>query len=379
MVFIVLQVLFILLVPIGAEALHRTRTFSWLSPVLLCYAAGMLVANLPGIPLNPEVSKTFTEAAVPLAIPLLLFSTDFMAWIRRGGSAMLSFLAAMVVVSGCAYAAGIVYADRLEESWMVAGMLVGVYTGGTPNLLSIGMAVGVSEETYILLNAADVVVSGVYLAFLLTIGPTVLGWVLPAFQAKEQAEPPVDAAPAVAPSVAPSKGALARGMGLGWLLSVGILALSAGIAQVLTGTLHVAVVIFGLTTFGILASFDPRVRALPGTSALGNYFINVFCVAIGALTNFGDLAAASSTILEVTALVFFSSLILHFFLTVVLRIDRDTVLITSTAAIFGPAFVPAMVAKLENPDMLLSGLTTGLVGYAVGNYLGLAVAYALQP
>ena len=39
----------------------------------------------------------------------------------------------------------------------------------------------------------------------------------------------------------------------------------------------------------------------------------------------------------------------------------------------------APVAKsLGNPEIIISGLTCGLVGYGVGNYLGLAVAYSVK-
>ena len=33
----------------------------------------------------------------------------------------------------------------------------------------------------------------------------------------------------------------------------------------------------------------------------------------------------------------------------------------------------------KNREIVVSGMTTGVVGYAVGNYAGLAIAYLLQP
>lgn len=52
-----------------------------------------------------------------------------------------------------------------------------------------------------------------------------------------------------------------------------------------------------------------------------------------------------------------------------------TMIITSVSAICSPPFVPAMAAALNNSAVLISGLVTGVVGYAVGNYLGNAVYY----
>ena len=61
-----------------------------------------------------------------------------------------------------------------------------------------------------------------------------------------------------------------------------------------------------------------------------------------------------------------------------MRIDRDTVLITSTASIFGPAFVGQIAQVLGNRHIVFGGMATGLVGYAIGNYLGIGVAYLVN-
>ena len=70
----------------------------------------------------------------------------------------------------------------------------------------------------------------------------------------------------------------------------------------------------------------------------------------------------------------FGSVMLHMLLGWIFRVDADTLLVTSTAAIYGPPFVPPLCEALKNRHLLISGLTTGLVGYAVGTQLGLAVA-----
>ena len=43
-----------------------------------------------------------------------------------------------------------------------------------------------------------------------------------------------------------------------------------------------------------------------------------------------------------------------------------------------PAFVPIVARSLRTPGLLLSGLATGLLGFAIGNYLGIAVALLLR-
>jgi uncharacterized membrane protein len=60
------------------------------------------------------------------------------------------------------------------------------------------------------------------------------------------------------------------------------------------------------------------------------------------------------------------------------QIDADTALITSTAGIYGPAFIAPVAGAMKNKEVMLPGLITGILGYAVGNYLGIAVAFVLH-
>jgi uncharacterized membrane protein len=53
-------------------------------------------------------------------------------------------------------------------------------------------------------------------------------------------------------------------------------------------------------------------------------------------------------------------------------------MITSTALICSPPFVPVIAGALNNRKLIISGLTVGIVGYAVGNFLGVSIAYILH-
>ncbi|RLD89614.1 MAG: hypothetical protein DRJ09_06290 [Bacteroidetes bacterium] len=41
-------------------------------------------------------------------------------------------------------------------------------------------------------------------------------------------------------------------------------------------------------------------------------------------------------------------------------------------------FVPAVAEALKNKDVVMSGITVGIIGYAIGNYLGLVIAELLK-
>ncbi len=374
MLSIILQILLILGLPLVALGLaKRYRVFEWLNPVVFCYVAGMIMANSPVFEVHGPTAKLMTEASIPLAIPLVLFGSDFKAWLSQSRATVISFLCAVVAVCISSFSAAQLLGHWSEESWKISGMLVGVYTGGTPNLMGIGMALEASEETFVLLNAADVVVGGIYLLFLLTLAKPLLKRFFPAYDGPIVDESNVDE------DDKPSRRTrLTHGSAL-FGLSVVIVAASAGLTYLIFGELAVAGVFLGITTGGILASLSTKIRHLEGSYGLGNYFILVFCVAMGARTDLGELWASGSTMLIYTVVVITGALLIHFILARIFRIDVDTLIITSTAAVYGPAFVAPIAEAIDNRNVILSGLTAGLVGYAVGNYMGLALAFLLAP
>jgi uncharacterized membrane protein len=62
---------------------------------------------------------------------------------------------------------------------------------------------------------------------------------------------------------------------------------------------------------------------------------------------------------------------------VIFRIDIDTTIITSAAALYGPAFIGPVAEGIRNREVVVSGLSLALLGNAFGTYLGIAVAYLL--
>lgn len=168
-----------------------------------------------------------------------------------------------------------------------------------------------------------------------------------------------------------------RQLGLGLLLAVVVVGSAVGLAQLLPQAYRDAVTILVLTTAAVVLSLDPRVRKLEGTHDAGQYVLLIFCVAVGSTAKFDELLSSSLVILAYTAVIMFGSALVHVALAALLRIDRDTVIITSTAAIFGPAFIGPVASSLKNRELVVSGIATSLVGLAVGNYAGLLVAWIL--
>jgi uncharacterized membrane protein len=377
-----------LLVPAATIAgARRSRALDALGPVVLCYAVGVILGNVGLVPPGSAAADTaglVQTATVVLAIPLLLLGTDLRAWATLARPALVSYGLAIVSV----VAVTLVVAPRFElgaTTDEIAGMTVGVYTGGTANMAAVGTALGVPETAFVALNAADLFVGAVYLLVLLTVAQRVLARFLPPPVRVGANEDP-EVAGAVDPFHAvPRPRQVAVSIALALLVVVVVAGVSfAALSGVVEGEPIVdsdafaTAVILGATTLALALSFVRRVREQPGTYATGQYLFLVFAVAIGTLANLRDLATSFTSVVPYILLVVVAAVTLHVVLAKLARIDHDTVIITSTAAVFGPPFVGPVAAALRNPDVVPSGMTTGVLGLAIGNYAGLAVAALLR-
>jgi uncharacterized membrane protein len=74
----------------------------------------------------------------------------------------------------------------------------------------------------------------------------------------------------------------------------------------------------------------------------------------------------------------FVSLFVHALICRFLKVNADSMVISSVAFINSPPFVPMISNAMKNRSALVTGITAGLMGYAVGNYLGIAIAQLLH-
>ena len=111
----VLQIGLAVLVPVLTLWLEsRLKIVRILSPVVICYGGGMLLGNQPWITFSNDLSLTACNITVALAIPLLLFSVNIVAWLRLAKNTILSFVICMVSVMLVSAIAHLIFKDSLE-------------------------------------------------------------------------------------------------------------------------------------------------------------------------------------------------------------------------------------------------------------------------
>lgn len=381
---ILTAVLFLILPAVILKSRHHWRWVDALGPVVVAYGVGIALGQW----LLPEgtlpLVKNLSEAAVPLSIPLLLFSQNPRTAFVGAGRMLLCFLLAALAVSLSASAVSAYWimsgpgasVEQFPEFWQVAGMLVGTYTGGTPNMASIGLAVGVPERIFLMSTAADTLLGGVYLMLLVSVAQPLLRYILPIYQPTTPLE--VKKATEETDKSLPSKSICWPDVVKSMSLSVLISAASIGGALGVTGTLSVPVIMLLLTALALAVACIPRVNHWSDSYATGEYLILVFCLSIGAMIRFDAFAWGNLYLFVFATAVMTLGILLHLLLSRFFKFDGAHFLIASTAAVFGPPFVGVVARAIQAPQLVASGLAVGVFGYALGNYLGLLVAYGIR-
>ena len=377
MVWNILMVLFFLTVPAGVLWLcRRVPVLGKIGPVLILYLIGILVGNLFHPPGMAQIQDLLSSAMVPLAIPLMLFACKFRRSETR--SQLLALLTGLLAVTVAVVSGYFLFGKRMEDGAQVGGLLTGVYTGGTINMASLKVMLGVPEETFILLNSFDMAVSFLYLTFLLAIGIRLFRRWLPVETGGPDSTPEESTT-----QERPYRALLTREGRRDAAILLGIDALiigvSAGLGLLAGDNAFMTVLILCLTTLGIAASFWKPVKSRGQQGYdIGMYFIYVFSVVVASMADFRTLSIGGSLLMFVyLTFVIFGSLLLQVLLAKLLRIDADTMTVSSVAYICSPPFVPMMSAAMKNRRVLAGGLAVGVIGYAAGNYLGFLMAQLL--
>jgi uncharacterized membrane protein len=350
--------------------------------IIICYAVGLILGNINILP--PDIlssQQTLCEVCVALSLPLLLFSLDLRQWVHLAGKTILSMALATLSIIIVSCLGFLFINDLIAESWKLVGMAVAVYTGGTPNLAAIKTALDVDPTVFIIFHTYDIVITLVCVIFFITIAQRVCNRFLPRF------EPPKMTTAGESDLLHPEgidsyKGILKIKtlikLSAALVLSGLIVGAALGISQLFPKEYATSITILSITSLGIGCSFIPAIRNIEKTFQLGMYIIMIFCLVVSSMASFSQLSNLNYPLLSYVGFSVFGSLTLHGIFCKIFNIDTDTFIITSTSAICSPPFVPVVAAALGNRMVILSGLTTGIIGYVIGNYLGISIAYIVR-
>ena len=351
---------------------HKIPLSDFFSPIVLCYATGILLSilNKERDNLFFNVASWISQISILLAIPLLLYGSSSIKQISGYKRLGLSFFFASVSSAISCFSVVWWFKNDIISFAQVGSMLTGLYTGGTPNMQAIGFALKGDPKLIVQLTAADALVGGSYLVLLTSIVPVITSYVLPRFKK-----------PVIHDEVISTSTQIKMER---WdyfiLIFFALLWLSVLLGLLYAGDLleNTAIILFFITGISIVLSFFKFIAKRSSTSfTMGEYLLLVFALSLSIQGKWSDITRGSNLIFIITAVSMYGSIGLHLILSKLFGIDRDTFLISSTAAIYGPPFVSQIATVIKNKYLLMPGILVGLLGYAIGNYIGLAVYYLL--
>ena len=378
------------LAPAGVLFLcKRSRWLDKIGPILLLYFLGAIIANIGIFPVTgtPEgdslerFQNNFSSVMIPLAIPMILFSFVFRKSETRDQLiAMITGLIAVVAAVAGGYP---IFASHIPDAPKVAGMYAACLTGGTVNMAAVSKMLDVDGQQYALLNTYDMIVSFTYLVFVLAFGIRIARAFLPvktlnpdsgkddkAFSEieEEKRKNPFEGLFSMRGAVE-----LLKLLGV-TVVIVGVsAAFSLGLSRLMPGT-FMMFFILAITTFSIAVSFIRPVHRIKYSYEVGMYLIYIFSIVVASMANVRSMDFTGA--FHIIGFLFFIetvSLTLQVLSARLFKVDADTAVIASVTYINSPPFVPMIAASMKNRRVLAPGLAIGIVGYAVGNYLGVLI------
>lgn len=374
--------IFLLLALIVAASLWLCDRYAWaqkISPLVWILSAAALVSNLGLIPTKSPLYDSVSSFCVPFAVSLVLFEVRLGEVRRLGRPMIVAFLIATVAsVLGVA-GASLLLASGLEtsigaEHWKIAGPYAGTYVGGSMNFFALWKGLQIGQPS--LFAAANAVDS-------LTILPLMMVWVM-APKWLSSFFPPIQDWSGSAESSDTDQDQDQDQTATPLIpTDLAILVALAILVSVLSEWLTTHFIapsfpdipsILVLTTLALGLGQLKWVQRRKGAWDLGFLSFYMFFAALGAMIDPVVAIRMAPILFAYVGIVFVVHMLVLFGMGRLMGIDLGALTIASTAVKGGPTLVPSVAQAHGWKLLTVPGMLLGLLGYAVGNYVGIATA-----
>ncbi len=367
----------IIMVPVFYVWLERTtrwKVFDYFPAIIWIFITPIFLSNFGLIPRESEVYSTFKGFAVPLFIVLMLLDINIreavkVAW--RGAGVLV--LGAIGIVVGATASFAIFRSGLPPDTWSGFGALAGSWIGGTGNLAAVAEALDTPNEMVGMVVLVDNLVYLVYFPIILTCKR----WA-PAFNRFSRvSESQMRAIAESVTGVERKKHEVHFRdilvlLGFGFtaiLVARGLGAMLPEFPPVLTESSWSLLLV---TTLGVILSATP-LKNVPGTEPVSMTFVYIYMTMIGAGADLWNIGGAQWFIIAGGACI-----AVHFLFIVIgarlFRVDVSMAAVASVAAVGGAASAP-VAAGYHREDLVPVSIMLALLGYGLGNYLGVATAW----
>lgn len=364
-----------------ADTIHALRKIGSAATAILI---ALLLSNTGVIPGTSPVYDFLLGRGVIAGIVLILLSVDIRS-IRSAGAPMLAAfgLGAVGSIAGAMGMAVLVRGTLGDETWRLAGQFSATYIGGGMNFAAVGQELGTRSDLFSAGIAADVIVTAIWLVACLTI---------PEFMPRRGEQPTVTHEGVSATDVEETTPGVKRPFGLDRLLGSSGTPMTlvdfAGLTTITFGTIAASEFlaaawpampkVLWLTTLTLLLAQVPLIRRLSGGVVVGNFLLLLFLASNGAKSVIARIVEVGPAIFYFAA----GTVLLHgliiFGLGFAFRMNGDVLSVASQANVGGSTTAMALAGSRRRTDLILPGVVAGMLGNALGNYVGVAVAWIVR-
>lgn len=364
-----LKIVFLFIIPLILIWLENreVKIIKSLSIIVWCYLLGFFL-NLSGLGFNKELAELVASISFPLSLPLLLFEVNFLAWLKLAKPTVKGFMIAIISSLLTSLILGAFIFKDIPGIEKYAAMMTGMMTGGNVNFTALSVALEVDANSYIGLYTSEAVIGAIYLFLIFKIANPFLRKFFPHYNRTDLTQNQEHS------SVDMKSGNAMLALGA----SLFIVALSAASSMLLFQKMELTYLVFTSTTLALFVGHNTKLHKLKESYIIGEYLLYVFCLSLGLLLDLTELSKIGFDLLLFVTISYIAVIVIHFALCKWAKIDGDTALITNVAGIFGPPFILPVAKVLKNEAIVVSGLTTSLVGQAIGTYIGFFVLWLIR-
>lgn len=347
-------------------AAEKTRWGKTLTGAVWTILGAIALSNLNIIPKASPAYDFVFGYLVAILIPLFLFQANLRRIFTETRRMALAFMiASLGSVLGAIAAYFLVHLG--PDSAKLAGIFTATYIGGSVNYAATIETLGYTNSSMVsAATAVDNLASALFLAMLAVL--PAWNWLARRFVVMDHSEVNVDVDLSIESEDITSAS-------MAWSISVAlvIVALGTWIANALGMSSMKYLVITTLTI--IPATLVPNLMArLKGAFEIGTVLAFVFFAAIAAGADIGQLIAVAPMLLVFVLIVLTTHSVVTFGLGAILKLSLPELIIASNAAILGATTAPALAAAQGWRGLVTPGVLVGVLGYAIGTFLGVGVA-----
>jgi len=364
----------------------RFNFFKSLSAALVGILIGMLLSNLRIIPGESPAYEFLVGPGVSVGVALILMSVDVRSILQAGPTMLIAFGIGAVGTALGAVTFGLLLSGPVgPETWKLTGQFTGTYTGGGMNFAALGQALETSSDLFTAAIAADVIITAIWMATCLAV-PVLLGRPRHSPALPESAPDPVPDVQDKSTEPAEQADTLELALHSSGrpitlsdaaalvMIAIGAVWFSGKLAELLP----IFPGVLWLTTIVLAVAQLPAVKKLSGGAMWGNYLILLFLASNGAQSVISNIVRHGPAVFYFAAGTVLIHGLIIFGIGRLARIDLPTLAVASQANVGGAASAMAMASARGYGDRLLPGVIVGLLGYAIGNYVGYAIAMLMR-